>query len=398
MKTNEENNLIKNVDMEKAILNLREEMFTKEHKYLYDAMKEAIWQYSEPQYFGEDVHPAIKFDRFDLLPINQTVNQTHRVAGRVSRASDAEKVFRSLGKGFKFTRLPPAVFEYHGNVQDPERLTGDTRLEYFSSVGQTHYIAAIYTQQPWANEDDIEDAISYMGQSLNVHDVSNNNTMADIQNSLKKSCKVWINSKGKSGVDPLDLDAIHERLKKIGGNFTEHKRSQIAYGVFNEYNPHQVVASWSSDKKAKYRLEDYMKTFKLVNTDKIIYLVSAASTVSKILTKAFAVADQYKDKEVRVMLHTSTLTGSDLESSYHRVASSNIKLFESYMNSINNVSGGYVTRIRIYGLFPAVGSIHSFDEPVLYNSKSKVLYQRKHGYRYDIDVDNDFIDMENDDE
>ena len=79
------------------------------------------------------------------------------------------------------------------------------------------------------------------------------------------------------------------------------------------------------------------------------------------------------------------------------ILSDNIKLFESFMKAAIEVFHGDTNRIRIYGLFPAVGSIHSFDEPVLYNSKSKVLYQRKHGYRYDIDVDNDFIDMENDD-
>lgn len=379
------------------VVNLQKENFTEAHCKVYKKMYDSVWLYSEPHYFGEDVHEAIEFVGFELLTIRDTVSQTHRVGGRV-KAADAEKVFRSLSKGFKLNRLPPAVLYRPGNTTPYVNLTGNTRIEYFSSVGQTEYPAAIYKGRGGASDKEVEDAIAYMGQTLNVHDVANNNTMLDIQNSLQKSCELFKSSDGKAGVNPFDLDEVLERVRKIGANFTEHKRSQIAYGVFNEFNPHQVVASWSSDKNAKYRLEEYMKTFKLVHSDNIVYLISAASTVSKIFTKALMAAQEYKDKEIRIMLHTSTLTGADLEDSYHRVASSNIKLFESFMKAASEVFHGDTNRIRIYGLFPAVGSIHSFDEPVLYNSKSKVLYQRKHGYRYDIDVDNDFIDMENDGE
>ena len=89
---------------------------------------------------------------------------------------------------------------------------------------------------------------------------------------LSRQCEVWKSSNGTAGVSPYDLDALIKRVSVIGSRFSDTPRYNIAYGVYNNYNPTSVVASWSSDVKAAFRIESYMRNFKLQDSDKIIYM------------------------------------------------------------------------------------------------------------------------------
>ena len=365
----------------KYIVDITRNELTQEHVDLTDTIYETIWKHSEPSYFGPNIHPAIEFSHFELVPINQTISQIHRTGGR---AKDAQQVHRSLAKGYKLTNLPPAVLRV-GN--EDSWLTGDTRKEYFGKVGREFILASVFKPKASATKFDIEDAISVMGQLLQPVDASNPNTVEDVKMALARQCEVWKSSNGDAGVSPYDLTALVSRVNIIGQRFTDTKRYDIAYGVYNHYNPTCVVASWSSDKKAAFRIESYMKNFGLHDSAKVMYICKAASTVSKVFTSALAAAAANPEKEIRVVFHTSTLTGGDPEASYHRVASENILKFEQMITNANLVSGGKIDRIKIYGVLPAVGSVHCFDKPVLYNSKSQTLYQRNENYRFSFDVE-----------
>ena len=369
--------------MKNYIVDITRQALTQEHVKVYESAYENVWKESEPTYFGPDIHPAIEFSHFDLVPIDQTISQIHRTGGR---AKDAQQVHRSLAKGYKLTNKPPAVLRV-GN--EDHWLTGDTRKEYFAKVGREFIIVAVFKPKASATAFDIEDAISVMGQVLQETDVANPNTVEDVKMALARQCEVWKSSNGDAGVNPFDLDALVARVNVIGSRFTDTKRYDIAYGVYNYYNPTCVVASWSSDKKAAFRIESYMKNFKLIDSTNVMYICAAASTVSKVFTRSLALAAANPEKEIRIMFHTSTLTGGDPEASFHRVAIENIQKFEQMIVNANLVSGGNINRIKVYGILPAVGSMHNFDEPVLYNAKGQTLYQRNNEYRFEFDVEVD---------
>jgi hypothetical protein len=370
----------------KWIINLKERTFNEQDVETYEWLYETLWSESEPKHFGDEIHPAIRFLHFELKPIKSTVAQDHRKGGRVK---DPKNVFRSLDKGFKLTELPPS--ELRVGTTDTQ-LTGDTRKEYFSANGHENYIAAIYVPVEGATEWEVEDAISYMGQTLQEEPASNPNSMEDVKDALTVQSTIFKESGGKAGVNPLSIEDLLARTERIGFRFTEGKRHDIAYSVYNQFNPSTPVASWSSNPKAHFQIKAYMTQFKLQNSKdgKVIYMCSAASTISKVFTSALRKAAANPNAEIRIVLHTSTLTGTDPLTSFETVAKNNIDKFNTFMSDANIVlNGDGNSRISIYGLLPAVGSAHSFDEPVLYDPITETLYQRKGNYFCDISTEDD---------
>lgn len=361
---------------------------TKNDIMVYDELYETLWKHSEPSYFGPDIHPAIVFSHFELIPIDETVRQIHR---KGSRVKDPKPVWRSLAKGYKLTNLPPAILRI-GN--EDHELTGATRKEYFSKCGREFIIVAIFIPKHLGvTQYELEDAISYMGQSLQPIVAANPNTVEDVKSALTTQCRIFKESRGDAGVNPFDYNALLERVKLIGTRFTPTKQSEISQAVFNYYSPEYAVASWSSDRKAAYRIESYLEKYQLIDSEKVMYICAAASTVSKVFTRALTAAANNPDKKIRVIFHTSTLTGADPISSFESVAGGNIDKFVQMCANAKTVFNGDGTNpISVYGVLPAVGSVHSWDEPVLYNAKNNTLYQRNHPYVYEIDSED--IDLE----
>jgi len=373
-------------------VNITREELTKDDITVYDELYETLWKNSEPTYFGPDIHPAIKFSHFELVPIVETVRQVHRKGGRVK---DPKPVWRSLSKGYKLTNLPPAVLRI-GNGD--HELTGATRKEFFSKCGREFIIVAVFVpKNAKVTQYELEDAISYMGQSLQPEVAANPNTVEDIKAALITQCRIFKESGGLAGVNPFDYNALLERTTLIAVSKTETKQYEIAQAVFNHYSPEYAVASWSSDKKAAYRIESYLHKYQLVDSEKVMYICGAASTVSKVFTKALTKAANNPDKEIRIIFHTSTLTGANPIISFESVAGGNIDKFNQMCSNAQMVFNGDGTNpISVYGVLPAVGSVHSWDEPVLYNAKNNTLYQRNYPYYYEIDLEDKLenIDLE----
>jgi hypothetical protein len=376
------------------IVDITREELTKKDIKVYVDLHKTLWEKSEPTYFGPDIHPAIEFSHFDLVPIVETVKQVHRKGGRVK---DPKPVWRSLSKGYKLTNLPPAVLRI-GN--EDHELTGATRKEFFSKCGREFIIVAVFVPKTAkVTQYELEDAISYMGQSLQPEVAANPNSIEDIKAALTTQCRIFKESGGTAGVNPFDYNALLERTKLIGASKTETKQYEIAQAVFNHYSPEYAVASWSSDKKAAYRIESYLHKYQLVDSENVMYICAAASTVSKVFTKALAKAANNPGKEIRIIFHTSTLTGADPIVSFESVAGGNIDKFNQMCSNAQMVFKGDGTNpISVYGVLPAVGSVHSWEEPVLYNAKNNTLYQRNHPYFYEIDTEDSLenIDLESD--
>lgn len=374
----------------KYIVDITRNDLTKDDIKIYEELYENLWKHSEPTYFGPDIHPAIKFSHFELKPINQTVRQIHRKGGRVK---DPKPVWRSISKGYKLTILPPAELKVGSEYT---RLTGDTRIEFFSKCGREYIIVAIFVpSSPAVTQYELEDAVSYMGQSLQPEVAANPNTVEDVKSALKTQCRIFKESGGSAGVNPFDYNALLDRVKLIGSRFTLTKQSEIAQAVFNHYSPEYSVASWSSDRKAAYRIESYLQKYQLVDSEKVMYICAAASTVSKVFTKALAKAASNPNKQIRVIFHTSTLTGADPLVSFESVAGGNIEKFNQMCSNAQSVFNGDGTNpISVYAVLPAVGTVHSWDEPILYNAKNNTLYQRNHSYLYEIDIESDNEDIE----
>ena len=97
--------------MKNYIVDITRQELTQEHVKVYESVYENVWKESEPTYFGPDIHPAIEFSHFDLVPINQTISQIHRTGG-LANATIADEDELELSNGSSRFHVCVAVTNY----------------------------------------------------------------------------------------------------------------------------------------------------------------------------------------------------------------------------------------------------------------------------------------------
>ena len=140
--------------------------------------------------------------------------------------------------------------------------------------------------------------------------------------------------------------------------------------TFLTNNPQYIVKSWSSAGETALWMKKYnIKTIEPKDGKRgIKYICLSAETGEKSLIAAAKYAFQYSDYDIRVIIHTGTLTGFDLEENYM----SKINKFRDFWDAtLVKLSYGFFGKsnpkkkpITLYAVLPALSSIHNLEKLV----------------------------------
>lgn len=353
--------------------------FTQEHLDIIKEAYENHWTKFYPELFGDKLPEAIKFSHFEIVP--NTIKygaQVHRVGGRNAKYKDVQQNIER--NGFKLKYPPISLFRWSFDVDGQEVITGNTRGEILANSGVINFIAAVYVRNPGYSDNKVRDALNICGQRFNaIHDPAAPLTKEDVKRAVMASIALFQKSGGEAGI-PATLQEIEQRIDLICGEgiFQPKTRSELTYEIHNNYNPHDIVISWTEARNAKYRISTFMAANKLVDTDKVKYMYTTFDTPSKAFTRACKIAAENSNAEVRILVHTSTLSGFDLEKTYRNRIRQFAASFEQITSEVSVASdnGAKFNRLKIYAALPALGAHHNLDIPFFINTKKSKVYQK----------------------
>lgn len=349
--------------------------FTEENLETY---KKLIVPEAYPWLFGEDLIPTLKvfsseaivnIDDVNWLDSNTT--QTARSGGKNPKIKEIARDVASYG--FKLTNPAIALFRRKNGQLFP--LNGRTRKEILvSNHGFTNLIVIIYEAVDDVTEDEIQNACSAFGLLANSYsDPSGDLQLEDVFREVQLAIKNgWVSFSGEDADRNEDLSSIRRRVDLVCGKgcFTPTKREQLVYRIYNTNNPQYIVKSWSSAGETALWMKKYnIKTIEPKDGKRgIKYICLSAETGEKSLIAAAKEAFKYSDYDIRVIIHTGTLTGFDLEENYM----SKINKFRDFWDAtLVKLSYGFFGKsnpknkpITLYAVLPALSSIHNLEKLV----------------------------------
>jgi|TARA_B110000196_G_scaffold296716_1_gene287258 hypothetical protein len=349
--------------------------FTEENLATY---KKLIVPEAYPWLFGEDLLPALKIfsseSIVDVDDVNWLDSMTEQTARNGGKNPKLKEIARDIGSyGFKLTNPAVALFRKKNGELIP--INGRSRKEIL--VGNhdfTNIIAIIYEAEDDATEDEVENACSAFGLLSNSYsDPAGDLQMEDVFNEVQIAiAKGWISFSGEEVDFPLDITAIRNRVDLVCGKgcFTPTKREQLVYRIYNTNNPQFVVKSWTRPSETALWMKKYnIIDIKPVNGKRgIMYVCLSAETGEKSIIAASRYSYEKPDYDIRVIIHTGTLTGFALEENYM----SKVTKFRDFWDAtLLRMSYGFFgnkmptkTPISLYGVLPALSSIHNLTKLV----------------------------------
>ena len=351
------------------------------------------WVKIYPELYGEGLPKEIIFDKFMILP-HDAVNysQKYRAGGR-STNNKIDEIKQNIERNGYKLKYPPAAW-FYWSPDKYEVITGNTRGEIVKGppFNMPNMIVAIYKASSLEySEEQIQDALECCGLRFNaIHDPAAPLSKEDVVRVVTLQVVRWNRTNGKAGCAPT-IDAIAERVDLVCGEgvFQPNTRLSLIYQIYNDFSPHSRVISWGVAKEAAWRVSTFLKEIKWVNTDKVIYLPISASTISQAYAKAVALAVKHPDKEIRIVLHTGTLSGYNLFGSYKERLRTAVSKFDIIVrNSCQALFGVTIPkykRIKLYGALPALEASHSINEGFYYDENTDSFYQRVSGLKFDLD-------------
>ena len=378
---------------DEVIVNLLQtDEFTEEHLGITRSIYENHWKIFYPELYGDGLPESIKFCGFEKIPMSN-INlgpQTNRVGGRTKRAKFLEIKQNIERNGYKLKYPPISWFRWNDNVDGTVVITGDTRGEILAqSPFQTkNRIVAVYKRVPGFTDEQVQDALDSCGLRFKaIHDPAAPLSTADVKRTVNIAIKRYIKTNGDAGVAPT-LDEITKRVDYVCGEgiFQPGTKLNLIYEIYNNFNPHDIVISWSDAVTAKYRLSSFLTRNKFVNTDKVKYIWTSFELYSKAFTRACKVAAEFPKAEVRIIIHTATLKGYDLSSVYKLRVQKFVSEFDNIKNAVKGASdnGATFSRIKIYGALPALGADHDIETLFVINQRTGVFYQKSNNYTFDV--------------
>ena len=118
-------------------------------------------------------------------------------------------------------------------------------------------------------------------------------------------------------------------------------------------------------------------------------MVSATESPSNAFTKAQHLAILNSKCEIRIVLHTGTLSGNSLLNTYEDRC---VNFIDKYYTVRRDVCRHLFKkevpdydRVKIWAALPALGSHHNVSKPVIYNSRTQTFYQDdENGYEFGV--------------
>ena len=362
--------------------------FTEKDKSLSEAFL-TFWKPTEPQMFGDDLHSNLEFVGFELMPIELIESyQEHRAGSENKKLKNIKSSIAS--NGYKLKYIPPAVIIGAKGVVD-HIITGNTRIKILKELGVSNVLIARYKFKGNPSNAKKREALLISGQAFNTHhDPNSPPDPMDIKRALTNLIKLFKDSKGEAGVSEHDEEGLRDVVNRMcGKGVLTGIRPKIVQEVRNEFESIDTVIPWGEDKSNKYRISVYMKDYKLVNTDNIIYFAAASNSSAKAMRKANRLAAANPDKEIRIVLHTSVLEGYNYEETYNNRLRKFVREFEDYRledsRGMTEWLKGHKEQIKIYAALPALGAYHNIDKPFFFNLRDMTAYQRDEDYTIDLE-------------
>jgi hypothetical protein len=329
-------------------------------------------------YNQNELPPGIKFIDRRIVPIDSFLLQPKEIDDKkeaaklfmfqdarfTSRGANADEVHASIELyGFRLNCVPISVLkcpdknEYIGN--------GKTRLEKLLKEGFENVIVDYYECSDW-------DSLSQFGVMSNpISDPYSPHTMLDIVSHCQKAIA--------NGFIENTYDAIHKRAKFVSnGSFGDAILNKICLRVMEEKNAPQKLFHYNENSA-----KEWLERMGYIDNDKnngIYYKILSTSYVSK---SFFSVSKFYRDlvvkdgkkvKELRVILHTGTLDGSNPVGSWKSRIDDFRADWDACYDAIEYAFFDYPERsrkIKLYGALPAVASIaneYPLDRLVLFHT------------------------------
>ena len=371
--------------------------FTEAHLDTTKEIYENHWKKFYPELYGDKLPDAIEFVGFDRFPISNVNlgHQSNRSGGKTARAKYLEIKQNIERNGYKLKYPPISWFRWNDNVDGTVVITGDTRGQI---LGETPFqtknrIVALYKRRDGFTDEQVQDAIDSCGLRFNaIHDPAAPLSTFDVKRTVSNAIQRYIDTDGVAGVAPT-LDAITERVDYVCGEgiFQPATKLNLIYEIYNNFNPHDVVISWSDAATAKYRISSFLTRNKFVDTDKVKYIWTSFELYSKAFTRACKVAAEFPNAEVRIVIHTATLKGYDLNSVFNLRVQKFVSEFTNIKTVVGHAAdkGATFSRIKIYGAMPALGAVHDIDVPFILNQRTGKFYQKTNDYTFDVSEDDE---------
>ena len=302
-------------------------------------------------------------DWFGNGPNNMT--QTVRVGGKNPKYKEIKNDMSTYG--YKLRNIPIMVLDNGDGTYTP--INGRTRNEILTSYGFVNCICIVYEAASGRTPLEIKDAISKMGLKANAeNDPAGDLMLQDVYNEgLNAIDEGFIKLSGNTAADYL---LVLERINEICGKgiFTIDKRTATATRIVNAFATTGRVYSWSVKGAAEEWMKSKGKKFKNIEpvfdvTGKlikrgIVYIIVSSATLEKSMVKSVKTACDNRDSDVRVIIHTGTLTGYIPSETYVKKIYNFRKEWASGLNDFSfaffrNTSYSS-SPITLYGALPAV--------------------------------------------
>ena len=335
-----------------------------------------------PEYFGDGIMSGLKLAVENSIRLIDNslikwdkdldnITQGSRAGGKNRKYEEVRKDISNFG--FKLRNIPILVYDNGDGTYTP--INGRTRSEILRTHRFDNFICVVYQKIKGTSHKEVLNAISKFSLRSNAeNDPAGDLMLADV---YTEGCRAieedWITLTGDTFIDNK---TVKDRVDEVCGEgiFTELKRTYVTQQILNTYKTHHRVKSWSVTGAAT----DWVKNSKFQDikplydeNDNLVkkglkYVVVASSTLEKSMLSVAATAYANKDYKIRVLIHTGTLGGFDVEENYVQKIYMfrkgwNEKLAESSYSFFNNKNPtGSI--IELYGALSSVEDLGDFDK------------------------------------
>ena len=314
------------------------------------------------EYDDEDsIDKSVSSKSRHLSP-DEAATQSARAYGR---GAEAEKVFASVRNyGYKLNSIPMSVAIFPDGSK--YLINGRTRLQELTANGFENIIADVYS---CATREAYHDA----KQLLNVReDPYSPHTMEDIILTARYAIRRgWIKN---------TYDDIKKKVERVApGCFSYKEVNKIILRAMEDDSLSSSI-SWTSKSALKeIRKQGFLDN---ENNNGIYYFVYSSEAPVKAIPAAAKYLTQElqgkKVKELRVIIHTSTLQGADPEASWKGKTDNFRTAWKDYSQYIKDaffgVNSDFSHKIKLFGVLPAVSGLkerYPMDKVVIFSSKLK---------------------------
>jgi hypothetical protein len=299
-------------------------------------------------FFNDDEQSLDKSisDKSRHLSSDEAAVQSARTNGRGLQAENVYYQIRTYG--FKLDHKPISIAIFPDGSK--YLINGRTRIQELTAQGFTNIIADIYNCSSYEAYHDAKQLFNAVEDPYSPH------TMEDIV----KTCRYAI----KRGWTKNDYGDIVKRINRVApGCFSTAEINKIALRTMSGDIGSSI--SWTTN-SAKKEIRKWGYVDNENNNGIYYYVYSSEAPVKAIPAACCYLAEDLagkKVKELRVVIHTSTLQGADPEESWKTKIDNFRTGWKKYTQYIKDglftKESEFLHKIKLFGVIPAVESLAS---------------------------------------